>query len=134
MIPLPPNYELAPLPIEELKREVEKAGFEIRKSSPTEVFVDLDDEVGLDDWLDDSTRELVERLGSVEFRRTPSKSPGHYHGVVTLGKPLGQVERLLIGVCLGGDKKRALLNLKRILDGEPSERIDLFFERKEESE
>lgn len=101
-------------------------GFKIRRSTPTEVFVDLDSQ-DTADWHEN--RDIVEQLGGVRFRREGSKTPGHYHGIVTLSEPLGQVERLLIGVCLGGDKKRALLGLKNILAGK-SENADVLFEEK----
>lgn len=105
-------------------------GFKIRRRKWTEVFADIDTKEGLDDWY--KNKGLVDQLGAVGWSLTDSKTPGHKHGVVGLSKDLarkiGPAEALLIGVCLGSDKKRALLALRSILNGN-EENADLFYEK-----
>lgn len=54
----------------------------------------------------------------------PSKTEGHRHVTIWLGREVTPLERLLLQACLGSDRKRELLGFVNILKGD--ERPTLF--------
>jgi len=84
-----------------------------------ELLLDLDSERALGYAMDRLERNIEE--GFLRVKEDPyverSSTPGHYHMIVTLRKPLDAVDRAVWELHLGGDLVRAQYNLMRISRG-----------------
>jgi hypothetical protein len=107
-------------------------GLQVMLPSDRELFIDIDCEEDLAHY-----RAMLEVLKPIAFtdgralvimdRVIPSKTPGHFHIVVTLDERVTPMERIAFQAALGSDRKRELLSLLRIrldLDRPPT----VFFE------
>jgi hypothetical protein len=93
-----------------------------------QLFLDIDDEQDIEK-LEDMLAVLIANRQPAEITsRTPSKTQGHYHIVVTLeGAHLTPLQRVALQACLGSDRKRELLAVCRIAAEVPHP-VTVFFE------
>lgn len=92
----------------------EQEGFEVIRSSPTTLLLDLDD--GMHKY--NEMRGMAKSLyGFVETARWWSKSGDGRHVVLTSTMELTMPERLLLQAALGSDPKREMLGLRLHREG-----------------
>lgn len=110
--------------------EAEARGFEPQYSDPRTLLLDLDSEADLkySEAQSGVLRRVVPSLAVWEGERWVSKS-GNTHLKLTFprGVYLDVLERLLLEVCLGGDRKRALFSYARLKQGVPPEKCSLLW-------
>lgn len=110
-------YELAPATETLAARRAAGDAREIVEPADDELFIDFD---GVADGSDDDRLQdalvLLQRNGEqVEIiRETPSRTPGHRHIVLRMGRDLTPLERVALQACLGSDRKRELLAVLRV--------------------
>jgi len=96
-------------------KNAEEAGFTIVHGTPNTLLLDLDSEA---DWefFNKTMLPILMDTSAVDIMKIDhwkSKSGVGYHVVITVGKPLKVMERLLLQACLGSDRKHELLSLVR---------------------
>jgi hypothetical protein len=98
---------------------------------PAQLFIDIDGHhMSLEDHLKHIDLVIdTFRVNGLRMSRqqpTPSKTPGHYHLVVTANKQLNTVERIALQAIMGSDLKREMWSYLRASFGEQSPTV--FFE------
>jgi hypothetical protein len=108
----------------------EASGLVCVRPQPNQLFIDLDSEDAAARFR--SLVEMYQRLCEpCEWIATPSKSPGHYHAVVTLVRHVeSEEQRITLQAILGSDQKREMMGLARIRAGSEDDAITVFFEPK----
>lgn len=89
-----------------------KLGLQLRISKANELFVDIDSRAAAKTF-----EKNVRLLGDliVDYTRTPSRTPGHEHIVVTISRDAHVHERLLLALLLGGDPKHVMCSYQYAL-------------------
>lgn len=83
---------------------------------PDELFLDIDDPKDLD-HLDAMLAVFVENgVYAERLKDTRSKS-GNRHVYVRFGRTFEPMERIALQACLGSDRKRELLSILRVFNG-----------------
>ena len=95
---------------------------------PNELFVDIDCEKDLA-IFHSHIFKLEGRVVSFTVNPSPSGEPGHYHARVTMGKDLGDLERVCLQTLLGSDRLHELLSWLRIERKSPA--VTVLFEKPE---
>ncbi len=99
--------------------EAEKYGGQVVYPTQYELQLDLDSEEAVEGFR--SRLRWLEKIIPVkQFGIGPSRSPGKFHAVVELEKPVSSdMERILLQACLGSDPIRELLSYRRVLERDP---------------
>lgn len=106
-------------------------GYSVKYPKPYELFVDIDDEMGLQ-IFERGLKILREFNFNARVTRkqpSPSGEPFHFHIVVALNRDVAPLERLVYQAILGSDPKREILGVEHIRN-EEEEHPTRFFEKK----
>jgi hypothetical protein len=105
-------------------------GYSVKFPEAHELFVDIDDEMGMTIFKRGMTVLQSFNFNAKITRQMPSPSgePHHYHIVVALNRDLEPLERLVFQAILGSDPKREILGMEHLRHGEA--RPTRFFEKK----
>lgn len=111
-------------------QEARAKGYSVKFPRPDELFIDIDDEFGMEMFKRGLEVLRSFKLGAKIVRQMPSLSgkPGRYHIVVSILEDLEPLERLVYQAALGSDPKRELLGIQHFKNGE--KRPTIFFEKK----
>lgn len=85
-----------------------------------EVFIDWDSRAAMNFGREQLLR--IQQCGHGDewiLQAYRSRTPGHFHGVLTLPQPILRVEAIALSAILGGDLHRERLNYCRVLSGAP---------------
>lgn len=115
---------------EEREKSALERGCSVVTPRPNELFLDIDTDEDLETFKGQiSLLELYFEGDDIAWRaaQSPSGRPGRYHVTVTVPRFVDEQERVALQACLGSDRKRELLSLKRIRQGHISPTC--FFEK-----
>lgn len=100
--------------------QAESKGQKVVLPRPSELFVDIDDEASLARFHS-AYKILLEAFpkATYEISPSPSLAEHHFHITVDLGSGvvLAQMTSVALAAALGDDPKRAVLNVRRVLEG-----------------
>jgi len=97
----------SPNTLSELDKIARDRGCVVVCPSAREIFLDIDSEADMEFF--EKQREILEQKESVHVGISHSKTPGHYHVVITFTRVLDPWEKVALQACLGSDRKRELL-------------------------
>lgn len=101
--------------------EAKQKGLEVVFPGENELQIDIDDEAALKTYT--AHEDIIENhWGIKRATKEASKSgkPGKYHITVTLKKRISPLERIALQMALGSDRKREVLSLVQLNNGDPN--------------
>jgi hypothetical protein len=110
----------------EAAEKAKAEGFSIVDANENQLFVDLDNQDGLNRFLS-RIDELITRKIVIGYKLTNSKTPGHHHAYVDLVQPLSLPERIMFQCVLGSDLDHEYFSTIRYIENGNNGRV-VFFE------
>ncbi len=120
----------SPMQTDQDIRDAEAKGYEVIYGEPTDLLLDLDtpEDEKLAETHSQILRRVVPDLAVWQGEEWASRSGNkHWRLRFKAGVYLDPLERLLLEVCLGGDRKRALFSYTRLRQGVEARKCSLLW-------